>query len=150
MDFTLSPEQLQLQDGATRFMRAHSPFDAWRAQVASGAPFSRENWARMAELGWLGINIGEDDGGLGGTPFDTMALMLALGGGLSREPFVSACVIAPAILRHAPEAMRRALLPAIAQGKALVALALAEEAGHFDFAHVTTRAAPPRSPRRWA
>ena len=112
VDFSLTSEQLQLGEGAARFMREHSSFDRWRKVVASGAPFDRANWRRMAELGWLAINVPEADGGLGGSPGDTMVLMQAFGARLALEPFVSACVIAPSLLSAASSELRARTMPA--------------------------------------
>ena len=140
MNFDLTPEQKQLQDSATRFVREQMDFARWQQVVASGAPFDPANWAQMADLGWLALNIPEDDGGLGGTPFDTMVIMEALGGGLALEPYVSSCVLAPALLARLSDTVRQPLFEAIASGQTQIATALSEEAGGFNLWHVTTTA----------
>ncbi len=140
MNFDLTPEQTQLQDSATRFVREQMDFAKWQKVVASGAPFDPSNWAQMADLGWLALNIPEEDGGLGGTPFDTMVIMEALGGGLALEPYVSSCVLAPHLLCGLGESVRQPLFEALASGQVQITTALAEESGGFNIWHVTTQA----------
>ncbi|WP_293902030.1 acyl-CoA dehydrogenase family protein [Phenylobacterium sp.] len=142
MDFDLSDEQKLLRDSAARFGEDHYAFSAWRARAAEGRGFDRANWGRMAGLGWLALNVPEADGGLGGSPIDTMVLMEAFGRVLMLEPYVSTCVIAPLLLRHAVAGPRRALMDAIAAGAAVVSLADAEPGSRFDLQHIATRAAP--------
>ncbi len=142
MDFALTPEQHQLQNSVARFGREYGDFAAWRRMVAAGHAFDTGNWRHMAELGWLGIAIPERDGGLGGTPVDTMVVMEGIGCSLALEPFVSSCVLAPALLAGAPVAVRETLLPGIAAGEVFVTLAQAEPNGRFDLSHVETIAVP--------
>src|SRR5206468_4011204 len=61
MDFSLTPEQDALRESVLRFGREHRHFPAWRRSTQAGMAFDAENWRRMAELGWLGIAVGEDD-----------------------------------------------------------------------------------------
>lgn len=140
MDFDLSDEQKLLRDSAWRFGEEHQVFTAWRARVANGRGFDRAIWSAMADLGWLALMVPEDDGGLGGSALDVMVLMEAFGRFLMLEPFVSSCVIAPALLRHATAARRAELMASIAAGTAIVALADAEPQSRFDLHRVATRA----------
>ncbi len=142
MDFALSDEQRLLQDSALRYGADHYAFTAWRAQGARGDGFDRKSWARMADLGWLALNVPEADGGLGATPVETMVLGEAIGRFLMLEPFVSSCVIAPRLLAGLPSARRAQLMAAIAGGEAVVALADAEPDGRFELDHVATIAEP--------
>ena len=139
MDFALSDEQQQLRDSAIRFSREHASFERWQKTVVAGNRADSGNWRRMADLGWLAITVPEAHGGLGGTPVETMALMEALGGGFMREPYVSTCVLAPRALAAASTGVQAEILPAIAQGRTKIAVALGERDGGFDVSHVTTK-----------
>jgi alkylation response protein AidB-like acyl-CoA dehydrogenase len=140
MDFDLSDEQVMLKDSALRLGREHYQFNDWRARAAVGRGIERADWSRMAELGWLGLNVPEAYGGLGGAPVETMVLMEAFGRFLMLEPYVSTCVIAPALLRHATFARRADLMQRIAEGAVVISLADAEPASRFDLGWVATRA----------
>ena len=140
MDFSLSDEQQQLRDSALRFVREHASFERWQKTVVTGNRSDSGNWQRMADLGWLAITVPEAHGGLGGTPADTMALMEALGGGFMLEPYVSTCVLAPRVLLSATKEVQADFLPAIAEGRMKIAVALGERDGGFDIAEVATTA----------
>src|ERR1700710_327561 len=70
MDFELSEEQRLLQDNVTRLAQAISRTP--QASRRTTATSSRTNWTQLAELGLLGLPFAESDGGLGGTPTETM------------------------------------------------------------------------------
>ena len=75
MDFSLSEEQQLLKDSVDRFVREEYEFDKRRALIASDDGYSDDNWAKMAELGWLGASLPEEYGGYGGGPVETMVVM---------------------------------------------------------------------------
>ena len=66
MDFSLSEEQQLLKDSVQRFVRDEYELESRRKLVASDTGYSEENWAKMAELGWLAMPLPEEFGGIGG------------------------------------------------------------------------------------
>ena len=139
MDLALTPEQAQLRDTVERFGREEYSFARWRAATASPGGFDAARWVRMAELGWLAINVPEEAGGVGGSAVDTMVVMEGVGRHLMLEPVVSTGVVGAFLLaRSGPEG--RALLPGLAEGRTRVVLAHAEPGGGFDATPVATRA----------
>lgn len=140
MNFDLTDEQNLLRESALRLGQDQFDLTAWRARAEAGKSFDPDRWARMAALGWLAVGISEDDGGLGGTPVETMVLTEAVGRFLWLEPFVSTCVIAAKLLEHAAPDRRADLLGKIAEGRAIVALADAEAEGGYDPAKIETTA----------
>lgn len=140
MNFELDFEQQQFLDGARHFYRDHGAFDAWFRDAQSGAGFDRVAWAQMAEIGWLALNVPEEYGGLDASPVYTSVVMEQSGRALSRAPFVSTAVIGAMLVRHAQAALQATLSPAIASGKAIIALAHAESQSRFNLANVSTRA----------
>ena len=140
MTFRPSSEQQQLRDSALRFVREHASFERWPKTVVAGLEPRTSTWRQMADLGWLGIAVSEEHDGLGGSPFDTMVLMEALGAGFLRDPYVSTCVLAPRLLEHSASKTVAAVLSQIPTGKVTVALAVGEPDGGFELADVSTRA----------
>lgn len=139
MEFVYSDEQRMLRDGALRYgANAWSITERQRNLVAD-VQWLRSRWAEMAEMGWLMLGIPEVLGGLGGTPADVMALAEGLGRHLVASPFVSSCILVPALLREAGPAAD-ALLSSIACGKAFAGAGLIEPDGGYDVARVATRA----------
>lgn len=140
MNFDLSEEQQLLKDSAWRYGADHGDFTAWRARVERGEAYDAASWRRMADLGWLILNVPEDDGGLGAGPTETMVVAEAIGRYLMLEPFVSTGVIAPVLLKAATEDLRTELMAGVAEGKMVLSLADAEPNGRFDLNRIATRA----------
>ncbi|RVQ64712.1 acyl-CoA dehydrogenase family protein, partial [Croceicoccus ponticola] len=64
MNFNLTDDQRQLQEAAREFARGELPAIAAELERDNKPP-SRELVKRFAELGFLGINVSSDLGGLG-------------------------------------------------------------------------------------
>jgi alkylation response protein AidB-like acyl-CoA dehydrogenase len=97
-------------------------------------------YADLAGLGLTGLAIPEARGGLGFGPVEAMVVMEELGRGLVMEPFAQGALIAPAVLRSAPEPVQAEWLPKIATGDALVVLAQQERAARYKLDTVLTQA----------
>jgi alkylation response protein AidB-like acyl-CoA dehydrogenase len=133
MDMKLTEEQLQLQEGARRFMDETCPMEFVREMEASELGFSREMWKKMAELGWLGIDLPADHGGLEMGTLDLTILMRELGRHICPTPFLSTAVIGgDAIARAGTEEQREQILPKIVDGELIVAFAYQEFTRFFD------------------
>lgn len=140
MDFQLNPEQALLLDSVQRFAREHYDFSARGQLLESDDGFSRDHWARFAELGWLGVAIPEEVGGLGWNMVDIALILEAFGGALVLEPFLSTTVLGAQLLLGGSGSTRDTLLPRIPTGDVLLALAAYETAGRFNPQVVATSA----------
>ena len=141
MESWLNEEQTLLKESALRFVDKEYGFAQRRARVDSEEGFSRDTWARFAEFGWLAAAIPEADGGLGGDAVHLAVLMEAFGRGLVVEPYLASVVLGGGLLVAAGNAdQKAALLPALAEGKLMLAFAHGEPRARFNLAHVETRA----------
>jgi alkylation response protein AidB-like acyl-CoA dehydrogenase len=141
MDFRLSEEQLALQETLRRFIAREYDFERRRSLARSPLGHCAQAWARLAELGLLGLPFPEEFGGLGGDGVDVMAVMELVGRGLLLEPYLSTVVLCGGLLRDAASrSIQEALLPRIAAGELRIALAAYEAAGRYDLAHVASTA----------
>ena len=93
MDLSYSDEQRLLAEAADRFVKERYGFEARRAIVQSEEGFSRAVWGTFAELGWLGLPIAEDYGGLAAGAVETAILMETFGRALVVEPYLSTVVV---------------------------------------------------------
>ena len=100
MDFDLSDEQRLLKESIDRLFADHYGFERRAAYRASPEGWSRDIWARLAELGLLGLNFEERHGGFGGGAVEAMIVMEALGGALAVEPFLATIIVGGGFLRH--------------------------------------------------
>src|SRR6267378_4110773 len=118
MDFDLTKEQQLLSDAVQRFVGKEYSFAARDAILDSKEGWSREIWAKLAELGLLGLQVPEEHGGMGGASVETMLTMNALGRGLLLEPYLPSAILATALIRDlGSAAQREELLPAMAAGE---------------------------------
>jgi alkylation response protein AidB-like acyl-CoA dehydrogenase len=136
MDVHLTPEQSLLRDSAAKFIAAAGPKVArgFRGQEPSFAP---ARLREAGELGWLGILVPENAGGLG-LGLTELALVLEQAGrGLLCEPVGLAAIAAAALAQgHAPHPMLQRAM----SGAALVVPALQENAHDADPASPQTLA----------
>ncbi len=126
----LSDEQKMLAKTARELIAARAAIGRLRSfrDSKDEVGFSRELWAEMAELGWLGLQIPVDHGGLGLGFFDLCVLLEQSGRALMPEPFSSTLLLgAQVFLLGGSEAQKDAWLPGIAAGEKLVSLGLPEE-----------------------
>ena len=133
MHMKLTEEQVQLRDSAARFMDEACTMAFVRGIEKGDVGYSPEMWKQMAELGWLGLDLPEADGGLELGILDLCILMRELGRHLCPTPFIPTCVIAgTAIARAGTEAQRAEYLAKILDGDRIVAFAYQEFTRHFD------------------
>lgn len=141
MEIALSEEQRLLKDSAERFIERDYPFDKRRQYAATEEGFSRDAWRQFAELGWIGLAMPADHGGLDGSLTDTAVLMEALGRGLVVEPYLSTVLLGGGLLRHGGSAdQQAALIPPLIDGGLLFAFAFAERQSRYNLADVKTTA----------
>ncbi len=132
MDFRLSQEQEQLRDTARRFAQAELPKLARELEEAA-EPVPKAMVKRYAEMGFLGINLPEEDGGLGMSHLDAVIVLeeLAKISPTVAFPIFESC-FGPilAIAHFAPEELRKRLIPQVVAGEKIVAVSMSEpEAG---------------------
>ena len=126
MDFTFTEEQEMLRKMARDFLAAECPRDTVRKLIKDEKGFTPELWAKMTELGWPGLIIPEQYGGVGGSFMDIVALVEEMGRGALVGPFFSSLVGTLAVLEMASDQQKADLLPKIASGKLVLTTAFSE------------------------
>jgi alkylation response protein AidB-like acyl-CoA dehydrogenase len=142
MSLVLNDDQLMFRDAAKRFASERAPVSQLRALRDSNdaVGFRRDVWKEMAEMGWAGVLIPEEFGGVGFGYVGAGLIAEEIGRNLSATPFLSTAILgATALLKGGSTAQKEVLLPAIASGEQVVALAADERARHAPF-HIATRA----------
>ncbi len=116
-------QQRMLADAAKQFADSeHTP--ARRRACRDREPdFDRGVWQSIAGLGWLGVLVPEDAGGLGAGFGDMGQLVYAWGRACAPEPLVASGVLAARALVHAEGPARGRLLDALVAGSLVPALA---------------------------
>lgn len=133
MPMVLNEEQRHLRDTAREFLQEKAPVAALRElrDNDDSLGYSQALWAEMAAMGWSGIIIPEEFGGL---EFGFAGLGVVLqetGRTLTASPLFATCVLgASAILLAGDQHQKEAVLPGIAAGDICLALALEESHRH--------------------
>lgn len=141
MPLYLDDDQTALQDTIRDFVAEHAPVSHMRAlrDAEDETGFSRDLWKQFAEMGFTGILIGEDQGGLGLGHVEAGVVLEQIGRNLSPSPFLTTAVAAVEALKGTGQAER--WFPGIIAGETVAALAIDEAAKHRDSIAMTAERA---------
>lgn len=130
MNFDLSDEQKMLAEQARGLFSERSPYDHLRALIDERADWDESLWREMGEMGFLGVAIPEEYGGLGMAALDQGVITLELGRCNAAVPFFSSIVLCADAVRLAGSDDQKAQwLPKLASGEVVGTLAYAEGPG---------------------
>ena len=144
MPMILNEEQTMLKDSAKDFCANNAPIAQLRQlrDDDSADGFDRATWNAMVELGWAAIPWAEDHGGLAFGYKGLGVVTEETGRTLTASPlFASVWVGGTLINQGGSDAQKSDLLPQVASGELLVALALEEGHRHSPYAIATTASA---------
>jgi alkylation response protein AidB-like acyl-CoA dehydrogenase len=92
MDFAFTEEQLELKRQARAWLQERYPIDRdWDGK-------QDDRWSELAELGWLGVSVGETEGGVGLGFVEEAILLEELGYALYPGPYLATIGFALATL----------------------------------------------------
>ncbi|WP_260599376.1 acyl-CoA dehydrogenase family protein [Sphingomonas endolithica] len=138
MPLYLNDEQQMLRDTARDFIAEHAPVAHLRKLRDDDNPdgLSRDLWKSFADMGFTGILMSEQDGGLGLGHVEAGIVLEEIGRNLSPSPFLTTAVAAVEALKGSPHAARH--FPGILSGTTIAALAIDEGPKHRE--HVALKA----------
>ena len=133
MDFSLTQEQSQLRDSARRFLADRT------GGLRQGTDLL---WSAFADLGWLGLSLPEECGGMGLTSVEVAILAEELGRHCIVEPWVATVVLASDLLAttRLSNSGVASLLTGVADGTMRPAFAHIEKGARGCLPHVGMRA----------
>jgi alkylation response protein AidB-like acyl-CoA dehydrogenase len=127
MDLALTESQEMLRSAARSFVEREAPRHTIVALQRAESSLVPGLWQKASELGWLGILVPARYGGSESSLTDAAVLYEELGRGPLPGPFFTSGVLgALTVLEAATEAQRSALLPRVANGEAVLAIAVTE------------------------
>lgn len=140
MSMVLNEDQQLLKDSAKNFLQERTPVAKMRKQRDEGLEWSKSLWGAMAEMGWTGVVIPEAYGGLGFGYVGAGQVLEECGRTLCSSPLTTSALVCASLVRAvATEAQCHEILPRIATGECVVALA-ATEGRSFDIAEIAMTA----------
>src|SRR5438067_10717140 len=128
MDFTFSPEQDALREAVRGLLATEAPSAYVRRMIDDEAGVSPELWSKLADLGWLGLLVPEEHGGLGLGLVDAVVVQEEMGKLPFPGPYFSSSIF-PTVAARRLGATE--LLASLADGSTRGTVAL-EELGHGD------------------
>ena len=129
----LTEEQILLKEQAKSWARDEAPVAKFREMRDSGneACFDKATWSAIGEMGWAGILVPEEYGGVDMGMLTFGVVIEELGRQLTASPLLASGLVgASALVLAGSEEQKKAWLPRIAEGSAIVTLAIDEGPHH--------------------
>ncbi|MNR91373.1 Acryloyl-CoA reductase (NADH) [compost metagenome] len=128
MDFQLTADQAALRDAARTFAREEMATVALEVE-RTNEPLSKDWKKKLGEMGFMGINISQQYGGLGLGALEALLVLEEFGKihtGMA-FPIFESCVGPVKVIEHmGSEALKQRILPAVCRGEHVVAIAMSE------------------------
>ncbi|WP_236672281.1 acyl-CoA dehydrogenase family protein [Croceicoccus sp. YJ47] len=128
MDFRLTEQQRELQDVARQFARNELPAIAAELE-RDNVPPSRDLVRRYAEMGFLGINVSEDLGGLGLGNIEALVVLeefAKISSAVAFPVFESSVGPVRAIEHFGSDPLKQRIVPKVCSGEMVVAVSMSE------------------------
>ncbi len=142
MNFELDEQQQMLQTAARDFLEAECDKSVLRRLEASDSGHSFQLWKKMAELGWTGIVIPEQYGGVGLGLLELAVLFEEIGRAAFDSPLFGTVMATLALVAGGTEAQKQSWLPKVVAGELIATLAISEREVSNDFRFVSVPALP--------
>ena len=141
MDLGLDEQQEMLKNFARDFLEKECPESLVREMEEDEQGYSPDLWKKMAEQGWMGLIIPEDQGGAAMTICELVVLLEEFGRALVPGPFISTVVLgAVPIMEAGTDEQKAQYLPKIAAGETIMTMALTEPSAKWTADGVTLEA----------
>ncbi len=124
MSIAVTEDHRALMQTASDFLVKYGARSAARDLLEADSEAVPDFWGELANLGWLGLHLPEEHGGSGfGLP-ELVVVVEALGRAVAPGPFVPTVVASAAIAAVGSSATHGRLLPGLADGSVIGAVAL--------------------------
>ncbi|MBN2074141.1 MAG: acyl-CoA dehydrogenase family protein [Dehalococcoidales bacterium] len=133
LDLKYNESEQILRKSALDFLKRDAPKEVVQVLQETDTGITDELWQKVVDMGWLGIIIPEEYGGVGGTLTNAGVLFEALGAGPLPGPYFSSGILGTSIiLEAASEDQKLSILPEVAEGRIILTLALTEESYRWE------------------
>lgn len=132
MNLELNFEQDMLREVAQDFFGRQCDLNKVSQWLKTDAGYSTVLWHEMAELGWHGLLVPEDQGGIGLSMLEMAVLAMEIGAAAFPGPFFTSSIFSTLLLTEAADVQWQAtVLPAMAAGEYIATVACCGETHHF-------------------
>jgi alkylation response protein AidB-like acyl-CoA dehydrogenase len=126
MNFGFTEEQEMLRAEVRKFLDSKAPLEEVRKIMETDSGYSPKLWEEMAQLGWLGLLVPEDFGGVGLGWVDLTVLLEETGRSLYPSPLLACTLAVIALCENGSKAQQQRWLPGLADGSRIFSVALQE------------------------
>ena len=116
MSIAISEDHRTLAEVTADFLERHGSRTAARELLEAPVETLPTFWSALADLGWLGLHLPEDQGGSGFGMPELVVVAEQMGVGLAPGPFLSTVIASAAINVSAPSEIANQFLPGLADG----------------------------------
>ena len=127
MNFGFSDDQQAIKRTARDFLSARYPLATVRKLAEDEHGFTDQQWQELVELGWPGVIIPEDQGGLGLGVIELVVIAEEMGYALAPSPWFSGTAATLMLVAAGSAAQRERWLGPVARGEARGTLAVWDE-----------------------
>src|SRR5690242_7452027 len=127
MSIAIADDHRALADVAADFLAKHDARGEARRLLDAETESLPAFWDALRELGWLGLHLDETDGGSGFGIAELVVVIEQLGRAVAPGPFVPTVIASAVLDAVAPAELKAQLLPALADGSLVAAVALGGE-----------------------
>ncbi|MDC1214721.1 acyl-CoA dehydrogenase family protein [Rhodospirillales bacterium] len=141
MDFTLNEDQQALQETVRKFAVSELPEIALEIEKTA-APASHDLIKRYAEMGFLGVNLPSELGGLGLSHLDAVLVLeevAKISPAVAFPIFESCFGPTLAIAHFAPDELKQRIVPKVCAGEMIVAVSMSEPDAGTALTDLTTK-----------
>jgi alkylation response protein AidB-like acyl-CoA dehydrogenase len=117
MNFDFTDDQRAIKRTAHDFLAARFKLETVRELAESERGFTDEQWREIAELGWPGVIVPEEHGGLGLGAVELVVIQEEMGYALAPSPFFSSICAALLLVAAGTEEQRQRWLGPLASGE---------------------------------
>jgi len=127
MNFEFTDDQRAIKRTAHEFLESRYRPETIRELAEDERGFTDEQWRELAELGWPGVIVPEEHGGLGLGAVELVVIAEEMGYALAPSPFFSDACAALILVAAGTESQRERWLEPLAAGEARGTLAVWDE-----------------------
>ncbi len=128
MNFGFTEEQEIFRSEVRKFLDSNAALAEVRQIMESPEGYSPKLWKEMASMGWLGLLVPEEQGGVGLGWIDLTVLLEECGRSLFPSPLIASTLSVLALKENASAEQQERWLPGISDGSRIFSPALLEQA----------------------
>ncbi len=127
MSIAITEDHRALADTASDFLTNHGARAAARALLEAPTEDLPPFWDELRKVGWLGLHVPEEYGGSGYGLSELVVVVEEMGRAIAPGPFVPTTIASAVLAAAAPDDIRAQVLPGLADGSTIGAVALGGE-----------------------